>query len=568
MAPERVNLSRRLQYPGLAAIIVLYLAHVRLLDGRLQDDAFISFRYARNLAEGAGLVYNPGERVEGITNLLWTLILSIPFFLSKAADPVVVARGLSIASGVVTLVATFWLVRRAAPKSPLLPLVAAVLLAGSWPFAINTMTGLETVFFGALLTTGTLLLVIEDEDLRYRGSSVLFALAALTRPEAVGLFTLLFVAVALGQRGRGPGVRPYLLRLGLPFAGALAAVEAFRLVHYGALVPNTYHAKAGASLPPGLPTPGGYVGAFIAKGMPRFYVFSALPVVFLVANLGARWARPIALCVLFAFLNVAVSGADFMIGYRYFVPYLPLIYVAAALGGALVVERRRLWGKGSVPVAKEGQEAPRPYAFELQALLLVLALFVSMRGYAHSRDDLRPFEQLRRRIAADTNEALGRWMGAHLPAGTVLATVDIGEIGYWSRLPVVDLSGLTDRTIARRPGNLLDRELDLDELFARGIGGFVFTTQRPGPPDGPGQLAAYWPPGSSRAILTDARLKEGFSFVSRYPSYVRLAPGPDGSWQPVEGLSRSTGDRDNTHFLELYLRKDIADGLSLDQRRQ
>src|SRR5262245_49032609 len=38
----------------------------------LADDAFISFRYARNWAEGQGLVWNPGERVEGYTNFLWT----------------------------------------------------------------------------------------------------------------------------------------------------------------------------------------------------------------------------------------------------------------------------------------------------------------------------------------------------------------------------------------------------------------------------------------------------------------------------------------------------------------
>ena len=37
------------------------------------DDAFISFRYARNLSEGLGLVFNAGERVEGYTNFLWTL---------------------------------------------------------------------------------------------------------------------------------------------------------------------------------------------------------------------------------------------------------------------------------------------------------------------------------------------------------------------------------------------------------------------------------------------------------------------------------------------------------------
>ena len=42
----------------------------------LTDDAFISFRYARNLLEGNGLVFNPGERVEGYSNFLWVLELA------------------------------------------------------------------------------------------------------------------------------------------------------------------------------------------------------------------------------------------------------------------------------------------------------------------------------------------------------------------------------------------------------------------------------------------------------------------------------------------------------------
>ncbi|MFT5442480.1 MAG: arabinofuranosyltransferase, partial [Myxococcota bacterium] len=42
----------------------------------LGDDAFISFRYAKNLAMGHGIVWNPGEYVEGYTNFLWVLILA------------------------------------------------------------------------------------------------------------------------------------------------------------------------------------------------------------------------------------------------------------------------------------------------------------------------------------------------------------------------------------------------------------------------------------------------------------------------------------------------------------
>ena len=42
----------------------------------LSDDAFISFRYAHNVVDGHGLVFNSGEYVEGYTNLLWTLLMA------------------------------------------------------------------------------------------------------------------------------------------------------------------------------------------------------------------------------------------------------------------------------------------------------------------------------------------------------------------------------------------------------------------------------------------------------------------------------------------------------------
>ena len=50
------------------------------------DDAYISFRYARNLTEGLGLVYNAGERVEGFTNPLWTLWVALGLELGFAAE--------------------------------------------------------------------------------------------------------------------------------------------------------------------------------------------------------------------------------------------------------------------------------------------------------------------------------------------------------------------------------------------------------------------------------------------------------------------------------------------------
>src|SRR5262245_10478837 len=56
----------------------------------LNDDAFISYRYAKNWVDGHGLVFNPGERVEGYTNFLWTVLIGV--FVKLGADPLVVSR--------------------------------------------------------------------------------------------------------------------------------------------------------------------------------------------------------------------------------------------------------------------------------------------------------------------------------------------------------------------------------------------------------------------------------------------------------------------------------------------
>jgi hypothetical protein len=534
-----------LQLVALAAIVLGYAAHARLLDARFQDDAFISFRYARNLAEGAGLVWNPGERVEGYTNFLWTVLLAVPFFASRSVDPAVVARLVSVASGCAAMAASFLLVRRLAPRARVLPLVPPLLLAGNWAFCVNTVTGLETVFFGALLTVGTALLVVELGDLRFRGASIAFALAALTRPEAIGLFVVLTVLVALEHRGGGAPARRHLVLFVAPFAALVGAHEVFRLAYYGALVPNTFVAKVGAGLPAGMGTRASYAWGFLAKGMDLLGVFSALAVLFAVARVRLAAARIVVAAALFGFASLALSGPDFMIGYRYLVPYLPLLYACTALGAAVVVDRVRRRDETSS-------------GLEVEAALLVVAGFACAKWVGYSREVVRPFEELRRRVIADTSQVLGEWLGARLPAATLVVTLDIGELGYRSRLPILDISGLTDRAIARRPGNLLDRDLDLDDVFGREPGAFVLISRRPGPNKGPGPSLAYWPPRASRALLADPRMREGFVFAGRWPDYDRLAPDASGSWTPLGDGEHASGEKQSSYFLELYLRKDVA----------
>src|SRR6185295_18291193 len=75
---------------GLVAPSIVLLLNMWKVRSFTVDDAYISFRYARNFSRGLGLVYNPGERIEGYTNFLWTVMLGIG--IKVGFDPDVLAK--------------------------------------------------------------------------------------------------------------------------------------------------------------------------------------------------------------------------------------------------------------------------------------------------------------------------------------------------------------------------------------------------------------------------------------------------------------------------------------------
>jgi len=88
------------RYYALIIATAALLPHARLFDF-VTDDAYISFRYARNLALSGQLVFNLGERVEGYTNFLWTVVLALGIKLGWG--PVALSRFLGVALGIGTL---------------------------------------------------------------------------------------------------------------------------------------------------------------------------------------------------------------------------------------------------------------------------------------------------------------------------------------------------------------------------------------------------------------------------------------------------------------------------------
>jgi len=108
------------------------------------DDAFIAFRYARNWAEGNGLVFNLGERVEGYTNFLWTALLA--GFHRIGLDLAQLSLVCSLTSLALTVVLIALLVRRYTRDAPSSVPIAALLFAANYGAASFGTSGLETMF--------------------------------------------------------------------------------------------------------------------------------------------------------------------------------------------------------------------------------------------------------------------------------------------------------------------------------------------------------------------------------------------------------------------------------------
>ena len=309
-------------------ICVLAAGHIWWLSF-ICDDAFISFRYAKNLIEGNGLVFNVGERVEGYTNFLWLLVSAA--ILGIGGRPEV----WSLWIGAVLAIAAVVLGMRTLRSAGRDDLVFGLLVATNGGVAAWATGGLETTLF-TLLILGAFL----SCDAAVRGnvgsltrtlwlSSGLLILAALTRPEGVlvtafiGLFLLVYAA-----RGR---VKPIALgAFALHFLIVYGAYFVWRWQYFGEFLPHTFQVKAtGLELVPlGL--------RYLLTAVTRFHLYLALlPMIAMLC-----WRRPteihketglLAGFVLIPYTTyVCLVGGDFMDMSRFFVPILPVLFYIAA----------------------------------------------------------------------------------------------------------------------------------------------------------------------------------------------------------------------------------------------
>ena len=141
--------SRIIQYVILAAFIAVFAVHA-VSFSFTQDDAFISYRYAKNFLNGNGLVYNPGEFVEGFSSFLWTLLLALGGFVGIGIP--VVARWLGVLLAIVSVVIVFHLGKKFMPHTVLAGVIGGLLLAFRFDFGLYAHSGMETALITFLIT--------------------------------------------------------------------------------------------------------------------------------------------------------------------------------------------------------------------------------------------------------------------------------------------------------------------------------------------------------------------------------------------------------------------------------
>ncbi|MBD3337095.1 MAG: hypothetical protein GF355_16390 [Candidatus Eisenbacteria bacterium] len=467
--PQLAALDERLaRRRGMILIMILAAAlFLGWISRFIQDDAFISFVYARELVQGNGLTWF-GVTVEGYTNFLW--VVWIAAGMAAGIEPVFWSQLSGLAAFLLAVYAAWRLARRVS-DSDAVALFCALAFITNRSAAAYATGGLETMLQTALLTLALWLvyelwLAREARRVREWLLGAVALLAILTRMDSGLVLAVIGVAAlaVLARRRAGPA---HYARLAVPPLAGVAAWFIWKAAAYGSLLPNSYHAKVDFSME---------IAGHGLVYLWRFLHWYALWPLFLAAAAGyllrgapraARLLPPVAILVLWGAYVVYVGG-DFM-EFRFLVPVTPVLMLVL---GVMILH------------ALGGRAARLPAAgLALALLILAGASLRHALTFTSMTDDLRldsipVLATFYGRYPEENWDRLGRPLGEQLNGtGAVLASSAVGAIPYYSDLKTIDMWGLNDPHIPEigstadpeqlRPGHV--RYAPLSYLRSRGV---------------------------------------------------------------------------------------------------
>jgi len=434
----------------------------------IQDDAYTSFRYARNLAEGNGLVFNINETVEGYTNFLWVLILAITYLFKFNLETF--SQIFSITFGILTIWFTYYfssniykITNKQDDNNKFLSLfiisLPSILLTFSAPMIYWSVSGMETSFF-IFLTMISFFLFLKSNYLNEKCYSFVFVsvLNTLTRPEGFVVFVqLLFFGLLLkflSHKSLNASLRikksfdKNIYQTLIIFFIPVVIYFIFRVYYYGYLFPNTFYAKTNFST------------EYLIRGLDYFIDFAKsnllYGVVLIIPLLNfVQKSLRIGIVLFYYFIAVYILlivfiGGDVLPIHRFFLPILPLLFTFSVLGLFQLTRIKKAL-----------------YEKIFSALIIITVIFYSLENFEQQKNSIllkRSYEAglvKKMKIYGDWIKYKQETDGKNL----TVALSTIGAFSYVSNARVIDLVGLTDEYIAHNPKEVVGINVELPVLW-------------------------------------------------------------------------------------------------------
>jgi arabinofuranosyltransferase len=429
--------------PKVQNLIILFFVLSSVILGVvyrfIQDDAFISFIYARNLIRGNGLTWF-GNYVEGYTNFLWVIWIAFGFVLS--IEPVLWSQ----ITGITFFALTIFFSLKISFKifKSLIPvLLTGILLITNYTMVCFATGGLETMlqtFFITLLVFLFFEFKSSDESKIKRILiivSLISSLAILTRLDSIVPISVIFISVLYRLFKEKKKVDYYFLLL-LPFIVIVGIWFIWKLYYYGSLLPNSYYIKLNDKV------------LFSASGIKFIYRFFHWYLIWPFVLIGiiyhiirkkkfGEYLVSIMLILIVWILYILYTGGDFM-EFRFFVPVLPILFVFI-----------------SFLIYNTASGFSRP----INGIFIIISLIILISSsILHSKS----FKDITNDSYLDSIDALSTFYGVYPDNNwdrignalkneftnndVILALNSVGAIVYYSEINTVDLLGLNSKNIS------------------------------------------------------------------------------------------------------------------------